>query len=207
MIDPTPITPSEPDAKQTLRTSIRATVAALEEDERHAASVAACQRLVQLESFAHASTVLLYMPIRHELDVTSAAIHCFRMQKTVCVPRVDWSQRDMVAVETTSFDDTVMDVDAHGIRTPRAGRLVPPNLIDLVIVPGLAFDAAGGRLGRGGGFYDRYLTRLRRGAIAVGVGFDQQFVDRVPVVDEDTPVDFVVTDRRVTRCGHSRSRR
>ena len=74
------------------------------------------------------------------------------------------------------------------------------------MVPGLAFDAHGHRLGRGGGYYDRFLGRLRRTAATVGLGFDVQITDEVPVNDGDVSVDIVVTDRRVTHARGSRTR-
>ncbi len=112
----------------------------------------------------------------------------------------------MVPVEISSFDDEVMEIDDHGLRTPRDGRPLVPRLIDLVIVPGLAFDTAGNRLGRGGGYYDRFLRRLRRSATTVGLAFDAQIVDAVPADDRDFGMDIIVTDRRVCRTGGSRSR-
>ena len=150
--------------------------------------------------------VMLYMPLATELDLTPAAISCFQSGQTVCVPRVDWKGRDMVPVEISSFDDEVMEVGEHGVRTPRGGRPLVPHLIDLVIVPGLAFDPSGNRLGRGGGFYDRFLRRLRRSATTVGLAFDVQIIDTVPANDRDFAVTTIVTDRRVCHTGGSRAR-
>jgi 5-formyltetrahydrofolate cyclo-ligase len=194
-------------SKSELRKTIRARLQAMTDEQRHASSLAACSRLLSLEAFVHASSVMLYMPLAMEVDVTPVAIRCFQSQRTVCVPRVDWDRRDMEAVSVTSFDDHVMDVDEHGLRSPRGGRLVVPSTIDLVVVPGIAFDAGGRRLGRGGGYYDRFLSRLRRGATTVGIAFDEQIVDKVPVNDEDVSVDVIVTDRRITTTGATRLRR
>jgi 5-formyltetrahydrofolate cyclo-ligase len=185
---------------------MRKLLADLDPETRHDASAAACVRLAALEAFRHASVVMLYMPLPTELDLTAAAIRCYRQGKTVCVPRVDWKGRDMVPVEISSFDDEVMEIDNHGLRTPREGRPLVPRLIDLVIVPGLAFDTAGNRLGRGGGFYDRFLRRLRRSATTVGFAFDAQIVDAVPADDSDFGMDTIVTDRRVCQTGGSRTR-
>ncbi|MHC5028978.1 MAG: 5-formyltetrahydrofolate cyclo-ligase, partial [Planctomycetota bacterium] len=154
-----------------------------------------------------ASVVMLFMPLAREVDTTSIAIRAFQLSKTVCVPRVDWKCKDMHPVEISTFDDHNMETDGHGIRTPCDGRLVVPSSIDLIVVPGLAFDARGHRLGRGGGFYDRFLPRLRRTATTVGLAFDEQMIDDVPVEDGDVAIDFVVTDRRNTRARSSRSRR
>lgn len=192
--------------KAEIRRAVLAKLAAMSDKQRHDGSAAACSRLTALEVFQHASVVMLYMPLASEVDLTPVAIRCFQTGKTVCVPLVDWKRRDMEPVEVTSFDDHVMEVDEHGLRMPRGGAPIPPDLLDLVVVPGLAFDAHGHRLGRGGGFYDRFLGRLRRTAATVGLGFDVQITDEVPVNDGDVSVDIVVTDRRVTHARGSRTR-
>lgn len=193
--------------KKTIRAEMRARLAAMSEAERHVASGAACARLAGLGTFRTASVVMLYMPLATEVDTTSLAIRCFQLGKTVAVPRVNWERRDMNAVEVSSFDDHFMETDEHGLRTPKEGQLLPPSAIDLVIVPGLAFDSQGNRLGRGGGYYDRFLSRLRRAATAVGLGFDFQVIDQAPVDDRDVSVNTVVTERRVTQGRRSRARR
>jgi len=183
-------------AKHERRDEVRAKMAVMSADRRHEASVQAVSRLVGLEAFRHAQVVMLYMPLATELDVTGAALHCFRTGKTVCVPSVNWDTHEMAPVEVLSFDDEVMDVDDRGIRTPRDGRTVSANLVDLVIVPGLAFDLAGGRLGRGGGFYDQFLARLRPETTIIGIAYDEQIIDEVPLANHDRRMDIVVTDRR-----------
>lgn len=192
--------------KEQTRADMRQRLKAMPDAERHRASQSACNRLVNLDAFRHASVVMLYMPMTHEVDTTGIAIRCFQMGKVVCVPRVDWKRKDMHAVEVSSFDDHFMETDEHGVRTPREGRLLVPASIDLVVVPALAFDALGNRLGRGGGYYDRFLSRLRRAATSVGLAFDFQIIDDVPVDARDVCVDVIVTDRRVTFSRKTRSR-
>ena len=185
--------------KPGIRAQMRQTLGALDDERRHAGSVDACTRLMGIEVFKHASVVMLYMPLATEVDVTPAALRCFQASKTVCVPKVDWDRKDMSSIEVTSFDDHVMDIDAHGLRMPRHGRLIVPSMIDVVVVPALAYDLHGRRLGRGGGYYDRFLGRLRRSATTVGIAFDEQIIDEVPVDDGDLSVDVVVTDRRIAQ--------
>jgi 5-formyltetrahydrofolate cyclo-ligase len=202
------MTPDSPDnAKARLRARMREALDAMSEVDRHHASHVACTRLVNLDAFRHASVLMLYMSLATEVDTTPIAIRAFQTGKTVCVPRVDWQRRDMVPVEVSSFDDHFMETDEHGIRTPRGGRLVVPSSIDLVVVPGLAFDAQGGRLGRGGGFYDRVLGRVHRTTRTIGLAFDVQIVDEVPADVRDMTVGSVVTERRVTHARRLRSRR
>jgi 5-formyltetrahydrofolate cyclo-ligase len=190
-----------------VRSRMHDALTAMENGVRHDASAAACSHLTGLDPFRNASVVMLYMPLAHEVDVTAAALRCFRMGKTVCVPRINWKRQDMEPVEVSSFDDEVMDIDEHGLRAPRKGPPVPPAMIDLLVVPGLAFDPHGNRLDRGGRCYSRFLGRLRRSATTVGLAFDVQIIDTVPADERDMSVDVVVTDRRVTPVARARSRR
>jgi 5-formyltetrahydrofolate cyclo-ligase len=193
--------------KSVLRQDMRARLADNTVERLREASIAACARVIALDAFRTARIVMLYMPLASEIDVTPVALRCFQLAKTVCVPRVDWQRKDMIAIEVNELDDRVMDVDEHGIRVPRQGQPVLPSMIDLVVAPGLAFDTRGHRLGRGGGFYDRFLARMRESACRVGVAFDFQVVDAVPAELQDASVDIVVTDRRVTTTRPLRSAR
>jgi len=87
--------------------------------------------------------------------------------------------------------------DALGVRSPIAGQPIPLHTLDAMIIPGLAFDASGSRLGRGGGYYDRTLAACGPRTLVIGVGFDCQLVAAVPTDPHDIRVHVVVTDRRV----------
>lgn len=69
-----------------------------------------------------------------------------------------------------------------------------PGVVDVVIVPGIAFTASGERLGQGGGWYDRFLPQVRTGCVTIGVGFEPQLLDRLPVEPHDVRLDLIVTD-------------
>src|SRR5690606_20896203 len=140
------------------------------------------------DCYTHAQTVMMYMSLPNEVDLTTLAMRCFQDGKTVCVPRVDWNRRDMVAVAIQTYDDRLMDVDEHGVRMPSEGALVMPAMIDVTVIPGLGFDPDGHRLGRGGGFYDRYLAKLARQVTKVAMAFDEQIVDSVPIEPHDVAV-------------------
>jgi 5-formyltetrahydrofolate cyclo-ligase len=200
------MTDSLRDAKAELRQQMREHLQAMSEEDRRVASNAACARLVRREAFRHASTMMLYMSVTGEIDATPAAIRAYQLGRTVCVPRFDWDRGWTRVVEVTTFDDHYLETDEHGVRPPRGGRLIVPETVDLVVVPGLAFDARGHRLGRGDGYYDRFLARLPHTTTTIGLCFDSQIVDNVPVDETDRGVDLVVTDRRVTRAQPSRSR-
>jgi len=192
--------------KAQIRARVRETLDAMSDQQRHEGSVQACSKLLGLEAFGHASVIMLYLPLAKEVDVTPIAVQCFRRGLTVCVPIVDWKRRDMGPVEVTSLDDHVLDCDEHGVRAPKQCRPIVPEIIDLVVAPGLAYDCQGNRLGRGGGYYDRFLTRLRPSTTTVGIVFDQQIVDAIPTKAHDVAVDIVITDRRVMHAKAARTK-
>jgi 5-formyltetrahydrofolate cyclo-ligase len=150
-----------------------------------------------LPAFRDARIVMLYMPLPNEVDVTSLIEHGLREEMTVCVPAVDWDRREIRPVKLVSMDESAMRVEAHGVRVPADGITIPSGQLEAVIVPGLAFDARGNRLGRNAGFYDRFLTGLNRATTTIGVAFDRQIVENVPVEPHDVAVDCVVTESHV----------
>jgi 5-formyltetrahydrofolate cyclo-ligase len=167
--------------------------------QRRQAAQVACDRLTDTALFQRATVIMLYLPLADELDVTPAALRAFQLGKIVCVPRVDWERHEIRPVEITGIDDEVLDTDAHGVRSPKNGRLMVPSIIDLVVAPAVAFDRQGHRLGRGTGYYARLVKRLKRRARVIGVAFDQQIIEHVPVVEDSITVPMIVTERRVVR--------
>lgn len=187
------------EAKERLRAEVRGRLAELTQDEILRMSAAICRRIVAAGFFEATETVMMFLPIAQEVDLTPLALRCFQDGKTVCVPRMDWESKRMRAVEIRSLEDE-FEQRKCGVREPVSGRAIPIDEIDLILVPGLAFDTAGRRLGRGGGFYDRFLAQptLRgRGTRRCGVGFDAQIVDEVPAESHDATLSVVVTDRRI----------
>lgn len=182
--------------KNAVRADMRGQLHAMTDAERASRSASACARILKSPAFQSAVCVMLYMPLRSEVDVIALALEAFRLGKTVCVPRVADGGKSMHAVEIKSIDDESMTSDALGVRAPRSGRTMPQDSIDLVITPGVAFDLRCERLGRGGGFYDRFLAKAHRHTTTIGICFDFQLVDEIPSQSGDVPVHAVVTDRR-----------
>lgn len=180
-------------AKSSLRTRVRERLRGMDSHARAEASRHACDRLAADSRFAGASSVMLYMPMRSELDVTPLAQAALRQGKRVSVPRTDKDNGTLTPVGIDSVDSASMPQDAMGVRTPASGPEVAPESLDLVVVPGVAFDRTGHRLGRGAGYYDRFLSRLSPRTATAGICFDEQLVDAVPHGDHDRTVDCVIT--------------
>lgn len=182
--------------KAGLRRLLRERLRAIPSDQRDRRSGRACRGLVALEPFGRASTVMMFLSMSDEVDTTAAIQEAWRMGKTVAVPKVDWVLHSMVPVAVQSLDQGLV-AERGGLRSPVGGRVVGPDQIDLVVAPGLGFDRQGHRLGRGAGFYDRFLADPRVRACRCGLCYVEQIVDAIPVTETDQTMDWVVTDAQV----------
>lgn len=184
--------------KKELRQQLRATLEALEPRQRQQLSTAACDRLLSIPEYENARAILLFLSMQTEVDTSPIALRAWTERRRVLAPKVSWEQKRMQPVEISSLTSDVT-LDVMGIREPLEGPPVPISDIDLVIVPGLAFDADGNRLGRGRGFYDRFLSNPEFRGVACGLAFEMQVVPAVPFDDNDRRVDLLVTDAAVRR--------
>lgn len=182
-------------AKATLRRSMQERLRAIDEVDWRRASREACDRLLELDEVRDAGTILFYMAMRAEMDPSKAMRWCLEEGMTVAVPRIDPETRELEAIQIESLDERFFLRDRMGIPVPRDGRLVRATELDTIVAPGLAFDRNRRRLGRGAGYYDRLLVRVREHCSIVGFLHHAQLVDEVPTADHDRPVGRIVTDR------------
>lgn len=183
------------DQKRVARTAARSRLAGIPRAELADRSARAVGVLVDSDIWARAETVMLYLPLPGEVDLTGCMADADG--KRFAAPRAEWNARMMEACEISPRLDGVV-AGRHGVREPGPGSaVVPAESIDLVLVPGLAFDARGGRLGRGAGFYDRFLARLTEQSpevVVCGVCFTEQMVASVPMEPRDVRVRMLLTD-------------
>lgn len=166
--------------------------------DQHHKSVLACNLIAGSPEFTAARVVMLYLSMQHEVDTAPLALRSWQAGKTVVVPKVSWDQRRMLPMEITSLHGHVTTA-GMGVREPVGGKPVPVDLIDLVIVPGLGFTNSGYRIGRGMGFYDRFLAQSDFIGVSCGLAFEEQIVESLPVLDHDVPLAMLVTDRGIRR--------
>ena len=140
----------------------------------------------QLPAFQTAKTVLIYYPTRNEIDVLSL-IKKYKSTKTFLFPVVH--RRGMTVCPYEGNDK--MHRGKYNIPEPTTAPYA--GKIDLTIVPGLAFDVKGNRLGRGGGYYDRFISATKSQSLLVGVGYDFQIVDKVPTNLFDKHMNYVIS--------------
>ncbi|MCC7327049.1 MAG: 5-formyltetrahydrofolate cyclo-ligase [Burkholderiales bacterium] len=185
------------EAKRAMRTRIVAARDALARQARETATAAIAARVADLPSFRHARCALLTLPFRSEWDTTALFAAALAEGKTIAMPRVDTVSR---MLDLHTVHDIARDT-APGYRgipepNPRLPRVAVGD-VEWVLVPGVAFDLQGRRLGYGGGFYDRLLAMVRKGVPRVAGAFDVQVVDAVPAAPHDLAVDVIATESRI----------
>ncbi len=198
-----PSSPDLSDQKRALRREMSERRAALSDDERRARSAAATARLLALPELAEAAgrTIAGYVAAKGEIDPAEALARLAADGATVALPRVS-AAAPRLRFHRAPIDGLVPG--RFGLMEPAASTPeVAVDALDVVIVPGLAFDDAGHRLGFGGGYYDGGFADRpgARHAPRIGLAYDFQVVARCPAGDGDVGVDVVVTDARVLRAG------
>ncbi len=188
-------TTSIEERKRSTRTAARNARRGIAPDVRADASAAIAGLVERLPELEAVGTALVYGAMPDEVDVgpLSAALRARGVR--LALPRVDGKRLTLHWHE----DDAPLQAGSFGLTEPAPeAPAADPAEIDLVIVPGVAFDAACNRLGMGAGYYDRLLADMPH-AVTVGVAFDEQVVDEVPCEAHDRPLDAVVTPSGVRR--------
>ncbi|MBK8170904.1 MAG: 5-formyltetrahydrofolate cyclo-ligase [Sandaracinaceae bacterium] len=181
--------------KNELRKRMKAVRKTLPHEARLTRARAICEKLVALDAWKNARTVSLYMAMREEVHLDVAIDAARADGKVIAMPRVD-DETDLLVLHEWRADDA-MATSAFGVAEPLASApRIPGEAVDLVIVPALAFDDKGHRIGYGAGYYDRLLPTLAN-AVRIGIAFDFQLIAEAPVQANDVPVHTVVTDARV----------
>lgn len=176
------------EAKRTLRRSVRRRISTADAGSRADASATVCGLL---PSLLPGDSVLAFASKTDEIDLTALLLALLLRDGSVVLPRVSG---EVLALHRVT-DLAQLVVGPWQIPEPAEGLPpVAPEAVTAAVVPGVAFDRFGHRLGRGKGFYDRLLPGLGPNVPRIGVGFGVQVVARVPVADHDQPLDAVVTD-------------
>lgn len=177
--------------KALLRKELRQKLEALNPAERSRQSGEILKRLFRHPKFLGARSLLAYVALPSEVETRPLVEEAERQGKKVYVPRVDSARKRMAMIELVNFKE--LHPGPHGILEPAydpswVGR---PQDLDLVVVPGFGFDREGGRVGRGEGYFDRFLAEAKR-AYKIGLAFECQIVERVPREANDMTVDEVL---------------
>ncbi|MEW5952570.1 MAG: 5-formyltetrahydrofolate cyclo-ligase [Bacillota bacterium] len=160
------------------------------------------ERINSLREYRQAVALMAYVDFRNEVPTGDLIRGSLALGKLVAVPVTDIANRRLTPSRLEDYPGDLLP-GAWGILEPRPECLRPlePGLLDLVIVPGVAFDPFGNRLGYGGGFYDRFLPRTRPGTIYLAPAFEMQIKADVYPGAHDCPVHILVTEERVIHTG------
>lgn len=182
--------------KAALRARMRKMRGAMSPEERATSAERLAARLFDVPALGMAHTVMLFSSFGSEVPTDAITRRLHEAGCRVLLPFVEGP--DIQGTELRPGDALV--TTDYGPLEPADRAPVDPSEIDVVLVPGLAFDRLGYRVGYGGGHYDRYLSRLGSQAVRIGIGFHAQLVTSVPHGPEDEPLDAVVTEQETVDC-------
>jgi 5-formyltetrahydrofolate cyclo-ligase len=182
--------------KDELRSRMRRLRASMDPQERIRLVGRIEERLVAIPEFIAAGSVLLFYSFGSEVATGGLIDHALAGGKSILLPYLEGDVLE--AAEIVAGEELVPTT--YGPKEPPRRTAVDPGEVDLVVTPGLAFDRRGYRVGYGGGFYDRYLARLRPEANRAAVGFSFQVVEEVPAGPRDERVHLIVTDAETIDC-------
>ncbi len=157
-------------------------------------------RVLNMEQFQSANTVFIYVDFRSEVATRPLIDHMLQCGKKVVVPVTLVQGKDLLAVSITdperelapgycSIPEPIIEI--------REKQMLSPDLIDIIFLPGSVFDERGGRMGYGGGYYDRFVSTKAPQAVRVGLAYELQMVKSAPLQSHDEFLDFIVTEERI----------
>ena len=185
-------------AKIQIRDEIANTISALSASEIDEKTKAVEKRLFDFANFLESKIALLYINGNLEVQTDSIIQTTYSYNKIVVLPAFDPENFKMTLMKVDAFEQELIP-GPRGILEPDAARckIVPMDRIDIAIIPGLAFDEKGGRIGSGTGYYDRLIPRLAITTRKVALTFEEQIVPQVPMESHDKHVDIIITDKRI----------
>jgi len=157
-------------------------------------------RVLGMAQFQSAATVFIYVDFRSEVATRPLIDHMLKCGKKVVVPVTLVQNKDLLAVSITDPDKELAP-GYCSIPEPiieiREKQMLSPGLIDIIFLPGSVFDERGGRMGYGGGYYDRFVSAKAPQAVRVGLAYELQMVQSAPLQVHDEFLDFIVTEKRI----------
>ncbi|MBI3597709.1 MAG: 5-formyltetrahydrofolate cyclo-ligase [Nitrospirae bacterium] len=189
------------DEKQRLRNDVMTSRNKLTTAQRVIRSADILQKLFELEAVRDATWIHFYVSHGSEVETTGMIAHALSRGKRVTVPKMEPASKQLMLSE---LKDPTRELSPGPIGIPEpkpeAVRPIEVDRMDLFIVPGIAFDPRGNRLGQGAGYYDRLLTPVAERVPIIGLAFELQVVERVPTGDHDIRVNWIITEKRVIEC-------
>jgi len=194
--------------KNELRRYFRGLLAGIAPAERKVADELICSSLLSLEEFKNAQSIMTYLSFADEVDTLNFARRVLECGKRLIVPKVQTQRKNLLPCEVKNLEEGLLP-GLYGILEPDENHTHPveAGVIDFHVVPALALDRSGFRLGRGGGYYDRFLSGIEGRFFTVGICYNCQLVDELPREQWDIPVKRVVTDKGIIHLNVTNSER
>ena len=185
-------------SKEELRRIYRKLRSGLSQEQRSEESVASCERLMSMKVYQDADVILTYLSYGSELETDTLIKQAFKDKKILAAPRICGNEMTFLQLGP----DTAYEKNEYGILEPVSGSEILPEVYKnlLLVLPGLCYDCSNGRIGYGGGFYDRYVSAHRKSpdmkivALALSCQYCE---DKIPMESHDIRPDFVVFPDRV----------
>lgn len=153
--------------------------------------------VVALPEYRNAGCIMAYAPTQNEVMANLITDIAERDGKKVCLPRI----ADKTMIEAVPKENHILLRNTFGIDEPSFEvKAIDPTMLDLVLVPGVAFDRSGNRIGFGKGYYDRFLRLLRPDCALIALAYDFQVLDAIPYDDRDTKLHMIVTEKEWIDC-------
>ena len=184
--------------KQEIRNNIETILENLSDKEIAKKNKQVEDNLFEFANFLEAKIVLLYVNNKTEVKSGNIIKRCFDHNKIVILPAFDIKKHKIKLMKVDDPDNDLI-TGPKGILEPDINRckIVPVDCIDLAIIPGVAFDEKGGRIGTGEGYYDRFIPKLSVTTRKVALALECQIIQQVPVESHDKHVDIIITDERI----------
>jgi len=184
--------------REALRQKILGARDGLSDKVRQAKSISVMQNFWTLLGMQQWSTLFIYVNFRSEVETLELIKKCINRDIRVAVPLVDASAVRMIPLLIKDPEqDLVPGYYNIPEPDPKKSLRLEPGEIDAAVIPGSVFDIHGGRLGYGGGYYDRFLLNDAPQAKRIGLAFELQVVDKVPLEPHDQPLDILITEERI----------
>jgi|BioPla2DNA2_1021312.scaffolds.fasta_scaffold00174_48 5-formyltetrahydrofolate cyclo-ligase len=180
--------------KKAIRKEILKKLADLTSEEKLAKDQVIFSKVIESSHYKESENIFVFVSYNKEVDTHRIINHALQQGKKVSVPVILSIKEGMVAVSIDNLQD--LKKNKYGILEPPLidTNITAPQDIDLVLVPGAAFDGKGGRVGYGAGMYDRYLVQLRSSTKKIALGYSFQLLGQVPMEPLDVRVDGIITD-------------
>ena len=184
--------------KKALRKEILTKRSILDAVEKEEKDRKILDRFYDSNYYREAKNIFIYISYDSEINTKGIINKALMDNKKIYVPRTEFKTRLMDAVEITSLDNLIES--EYGILEPSVEEPhIDPNEIDLIVVPGVAFDRNGGRMGYGAGFYDRYFKKISKDnmkkVIKLALAYDFQILEKIPMNEQDVPVNYIITEK------------